>query len=402
MNKTIAILLDLDDTLLGNDMDQFLPGYLHSLAKFIPDIPEKLLIKELMIGTKKMITKTTAALTLAEVFNDYFYPAIGKEPRLLANQINKYYQDEFPKLTGLTTQKQEAITLVEEIHRIGHPMVVATNPLFPSAAQFHRLAWAGFPAPDGLFYDVTSFENYHFCKPNPEYYAEIIFKYNFMNMPVVMVGNSLMDDILPAEKLGLSTFWVNPDDNKHPSQGPLSTAGEICDVLPWIQSIIDKITPIQWNSTLEQSIITLNVTPAVFDSYRQNLPFDHLVKKPAPEEWSIHEVLQHLLDADNHLNLARIQKFYSEDKPFITSLDLDDLPNKQPNSAHTYQEVLTNFLSIRTDLLDLINTASAEIRDKNAVHAIFGPTTFREIIEFIAIHDRNHIQQCNHGLTISQ
>ena len=393
MKNKIAVLIDLDDTLLGNDMDHFLPGYLHALSKTIPDVPEKLMIKELMAGTKKMLMKTTAEYTLADVFNAHFYPGININKEELENKISRFYEEEFPKLKTLTTHKNEAVTIINTIHQTGHPIVVATNPLFPSAAQYHRLTWAGFPYPDGLFKDVTSFENYHFCKPNPEYYAEILFKHGFLNMPAVMIGNSLSDDILPAEKLGLSTYWITKDGKKHPDQGILSAAGDLSGVPAWLEAIQDEITAINWGQNLQQSIITLRVTPAVFDGFGMRYPSSILDDKPKPNEWCVKEILQHLLDADTHLNLARVRKFFNELKPFIASLDLDALTNNNSEPTKEYQLVLSQFFAIRAELINQITSATPEIISKQAVHTIFGPTTFGEIIEFIAIHDRNHIQQ---------
>jgi FMN phosphatase YigB (HAD superfamily) len=393
MKNKIAVLIDLDDTLLGNDMDHFLPGYLHALSKSIPDVPEKLMIKELMAGTKKMVGKTTSENTLAEVFNSHFYPGIGINKDELENQITQFYQQDFPKLQNLTTTNLESISVVDKIQEAGHPMVIATNPLFPSAAQFHRLAWAGFPTPDGLFKDVTSFENYHFCKPNPEYYAEILFKHGFINMPAVMIGNSFSDDILPAEKLGLSTYWITDQGNKHHSQGILSAAGPLSGVPAWLNDIEEKIAPIEWCRTLDQSITTLRVTPAIFDGFGIHYTPAILTHNPTADDWSINEILQHLLDADTHLNVARVRKFFNELKPFIASMDLDALTNNHSEPIKEYQLVLSQFFSIRTELINLITSATPEITSKQAVHTIFGPTTFGEIIEFIAIHDRNHIQQ---------
>ncbi len=398
MKNKIAILIDLDDTLLGNDMDHFLPGYLHALSQSIPVVPENILIKELMTGTKKMITKTTAEHTLAEVFNSHFYSGIGINKTELENQITCFCEHEFPKLQYLTTHNPEAALLIDQLHHAGLPIVVATNPLFPSAAQFHRLAWAGFPNPNGLFQDVTSFENYHFCKPNPEYYAEILFKHGYQNMPVVMIGNSFSDDILPAEKLGLSTYWITEKDNKHPEQGMLSAAGPLSGVLPWLMEIEDKITPIVWGATLDQAITTLKVTPAVFDSFGMQFSPSRLNQKQSTVEWNITEILQHLLDADTHLNVARVRKFYNDVKPFIASLDLDILTNNRSEPIKEYQFVLSQFFSIRAELIQMITSATPQITSKQAVHTIFGPTTFGEIIEFIAIHDRNHIQQSHNVL----
>jgi FMN phosphatase YigB (HAD superfamily) len=392
MTEKIAVLIDLDDTLLGNQMEIFLPGYLSALANSLPGIQTDLLVKELMAGTRKMLKKNSSEETLAEVFNDHFFSAINT-PRLdLQKSIDAFYQDSFPNLKHLTTTKPESVDIVNAIHQMDHEIIIATNPLFPRAAQIHRLDWAGFPNFAGLFKDITSFEYYHFCKPHPEYYAEIIFKNGLFDMPAVMIGNSLEDDILPAEKMGFSTYWVNDHGEKHPSQGTFSGAGRFTNAIYWLQSISDKIPPLLWNNNLEQTIVNLHVTPSIFDGFSRTNNSETLNRSHSGQ-WSVRDILQHLVDGDKRLNLPRIRQFYNETKPLITGMDLNDLNLPQQEMIEDYQQLLLQFLSTRTELLSQISSATIEITNKIGMHAIFGPTYFSEIIDFIAIHDREHIKQ---------
>ncbi|MBI9048449.1 MAG: HAD family hydrolase [Anaerolineaceae bacterium] len=314
MTKKIAVLFDLDDTLLGNNMDNFLPGYLNALSQAVPEVSSNKLITTLLAGTRKMLTKTMPENTLEEVFNDYFYPGIGVSKDKLENKIAAFYKYDFPSLKSLTQTKNESLNIVAQIKKRGHSITIATNPLFPSAAQYHRVEWAGFNNTNGIFDDVTSFENYHFCKPYPEYYSEIILKNGYSNMPVVMIGNSYSDDILPAEKLGISTYWITANEQKQHQQGEFSTAGNLSGVLDWLDSIENKISPIQWNNSLENSITMLKTTPAIFESFYAKYPQTQLMDKPNKSEWSVFDTLRHVLEGDKQLNIARIRQFFNETK----------------------------------------------------------------------------------------
>ncbi len=54
------------------------------------------------------------------------------------------------------------------------------------------------------------------------------------------------------------------------------------------------------------------------------------------------------------------------------------------------------FTQSRTNLLNLLDGLDEETLKKPARHAIFGPTNLKELLEFIATHDRTHIRQaCN-------
>jgi FMN phosphatase YigB (HAD superfamily) len=45
-------------------------------------------------------------------------------------------------------------------------------------------------------------------KPNPAYYREIAEKIGCAPEDCVMVGNEVQNDILPAKRVGMKTFWV--------------------------------------------------------------------------------------------------------------------------------------------------------------------------------------------------
>ena len=48
----------------------------------------------------------------------------------------------------------------------------------------------------------------HACKPHLAYYREILDKIGCRADECLMVGNSLEEDIAPAIKLGIKSFWV--------------------------------------------------------------------------------------------------------------------------------------------------------------------------------------------------
>lgn len=69
-----AVLFDLDDTLLSNDMDRFLPAYLQSLSRELADvIPPERLAPELMRGTQAMLANRDPEKTLQQAFAEAFY-----------------------------------------------------------------------------------------------------------------------------------------------------------------------------------------------------------------------------------------------------------------------------------------------------------------------------------------
>ncbi len=205
----LTLLLDLDNTLLGNEMDTFLPAYLQALSGHLSSYvdPDRM-IAALLDGTRRMAGNQDPGCLLEEVFDDVFYPAIGIEKATIRPVIDSFYEQVFPSLQSLTQFRPKAVRLVDAALSRGYQIAIATNPLFPRSASLQRLAWAGFDPAKYPFKLVSTYEDFHFAKPNSAYYAEVLAALNWPDGPVLMVGDDLDRDIIPAHQLGLSTFWI--------------------------------------------------------------------------------------------------------------------------------------------------------------------------------------------------
>ena len=79
---------------------------------------------------------------------------------------------------------------------------MATN---PALATHSRVRWAGLHTND--FEWITTFENSSFCKPNPDYYREILGKTELKPEECIMVGNDVGEDMIAGE-LGMQVFLL--------------------------------------------------------------------------------------------------------------------------------------------------------------------------------------------------
>ena len=152
-----TLLLDLDDTLLGNDIDDFLPHYLGAFSREVAAyVDPDHFVKTLMAGTNAMVTNRRPNCTLQEVFEASFFPTLGLDAGVFRPVAERFYEQVFPTLRELTHPRPEAVRLVEEAVERGYRVVIATNPLFPTTAIQQRLAWAGLPVERYPFELVTS------------------------------------------------------------------------------------------------------------------------------------------------------------------------------------------------------------------------------------------------------
>ena len=224
-----AVLFDLDDTLLGNDIDQFIPHYFGMLSAYASQYFEpQAFIQLLMAGTNATITNTDTAVTNRDVFWQFFTSQTGQDADEMEAFFNLFYSNQFDQLEAQTQRLPVARPLVKTCFAKELKVVIATNPLFPRSAIEARLRWAGVPK-DGYAYDlVTTYENMHAAKPNPDYYREILDRIGVAPQAALMVGDSWVNDIEPASDVGLFTYWISlgrdlPDADRINGSGSLDT-----------------------------------------------------------------------------------------------------------------------------------------------------------------------------------
>ncbi|NMB87673.1 MAG: HAD hydrolase-like protein, partial [Chloroflexi bacterium] len=313
----LTILFDLDDTLLKNDIDVFLRAYLHTLSEHVQGLPPGLLVSSLLAATQKMIEHRVPDCTLETVFDQHFYPAIGISKEDMAGEIASYYRDVFPSLRSLTQPRPAALRLLQYALDQGYQVAIATNPLFPREASLQRVAWAGIQLEQTPIRLVTTYEDFHFTKPHPSYYAEVLARCGWPDHPAVMIGNSLEDDIRPANRLGLPAYWVqNQEPGETASLPELSSAGPLENALDWLKGLEEKEFALQYDQP-DSLVAVLASTPAVLDSWASALSPEEWRHAPAPGEWSTTEVVWHLHDVECEVNLPRIHRLLHESRPFF-------------------------------------------------------------------------------------
>lgn len=206
-----AILFDLDDTLLGNDMDVFLPHYFALCGQFARrHLPEDEFLRALLLASRSMVENTDPAKTNNEVFWQNFGKFSGLDIDAIYADFDRFYRTDFAQLQDVTEYNPVAAQIMEFCVQRGLKIVIATNPMFPRLAIEERLAWAGVPVTDYAYDLVTTIENMHATKPHEAYYQEILEEIDCRPSEALMVGDDWVRDIEPAIKVGLFTYWIQP------------------------------------------------------------------------------------------------------------------------------------------------------------------------------------------------
>ncbi len=289
----LTILCDLDDTLLKNDFNAFLPAYLKAFSNTVTLLPEKVFVSKLLSGTNKMISNQCPTQTLQEVFDVAFFSAIELDKSTLEPVINHFYSEIFQTLQPLTASFAESKKIVEYALENHLHTVIATNPLFPFTATAQRLEWARISTTVYPFSLVTTYETFHFSKPSVSYYAEILGQLGWPDNLAVMIGNDLEEDIRPASILGLPTYWVTRNlETSGFDRHPLSGQGSLDGVIPWLDKIskeIDAPMPLALNSLPD----VLKSNPAVIDTLlNRNYTNGHAFRTHEVSQF-VNELIQH-------------------------------------------------------------------------------------------------------------
>ncbi|MBN1146924.1 MAG: HAD-IA family hydrolase [Anaerolineales bacterium] len=396
---SLILLLDLDDTLLQNDIDSFLPHYLSAFSKEVaPYIEPDRFVRALLAGTRKMVENRRPDCTLKEVFEASFFSALDLDVEGFKAIAERFYAQIFPTLRGLTQPRPEAVQLIEDAQARGYRLVVATNPLFPMTAILQRLDWANLPAEKYAFELITSYESFHFVKPEPGYFAEILAHLGWPSEPAVMVGDDLERDISASRRLGLPAFWLERDgvDSGAGRLAPTASGG-LADILAWLDSAPAKSLQPDYTSPSAMLAI-LRATPAALDSLCRDLQEPYWITRPQPNEWSLAEILCHLRDVDLEVNLPRVRKVLGTDNPFLTGEDTDRWAAERRYAHQDGAQALVQFIAVRLKLLESLETLEPQDWERTARHAIFGPTRLAELVNIIASHDKLHIQQVHQTL----
>ena len=220
-----AILFDLDGTLLPMDQDLFMKYYFGELArKMVPyGYNKDTLAGDVWAGTKAMVMND-GSKTNEEAFWDRFCELQRKDCRKDISVFDEFYRKEFCKAKDACQPTPSAKEIIDLIKASGKRLILATNPLFPFVATENRIGWAGLSNDD--FELVTTYENCHYCKPNPKYYVEILEKTGLSPEECLMVGNNAEEDMI-AETLGMKVFLLtdclinekSADITKYPQGG---------------------------------------------------------------------------------------------------------------------------------------------------------------------------------------
>jgi len=113
-------------------------------------------------------------------------------------------------------------------------------------------------------------------------------------------------------------------------------------------------------------------------------------QRPAPGKWSVREIVAHLADCELVFSF-RLRQALAEDHPTIQPFDQDRWAARYANLDMA--SALRLFFAARAWNLLLLDGVTAAERERQTTHPERGTMTLWTIVETMAGHDINHLQQ---------
>lgn len=201
-----VILFDLDGTLLPMDQEEFVKCYMGQLAEKMAmhGYEPKRLVKTVWAGTEAMV-RNSGLNSNEEVFWRVYRQIYGQDAMQDLPLFEDFYAADFSKVRVSCGFNPLAAELIRVLKQKGYRLALATNPLFPATATRQRIRWAGLRPED--FELVTTYENSRHCKPNPDYYRDVMGALKVKPEECMMIGNDVGEDMV-AGRLGARVYLL--------------------------------------------------------------------------------------------------------------------------------------------------------------------------------------------------
>jgi uncharacterized damage-inducible protein DinB len=137
-------------------------------------------------------------------------------------------------------------------------------------------------------------------------------------------------------------------------------------------------------------LAVISETPGRLAQLLETIGQERSETPPAPGKWSARDIVSHLADAEIVFSF-RLKQTLAEDHHVIQPFDQDLWAKSYPDCDA--QLALAALSAVRAWNVVLIKSVKPADLQKPVTHPERGTMTFQTIVETMAGHDRNHIQQ---------
>ncbi|CAG0986880.1 hypothetical protein ANRL3_02502 [Anaerolineae bacterium] len=120
--------------------------------------------------------------------------------------------------------------------------------------------------------------------------------------------------------------------------------------------------------------------------YLAQLDTNEIHGAPAPNEWTIHQVVSHMRDTEQHVFLARTQLIQKETHPAVQSFNQEEWMRERYSPDESFKKIVAEFRAARRKMIALVRKASDQDWANWATH----PEYVRISLDWLVMHDYHH------------
>jgi hypothetical protein len=117
-----------------------------------------------------------------------------------------------------------------------------------------------------------------------------------------------------------------------------------------------------------------------------------LTQRPAPDKWSVAEIVAHLADAELAISW-RLRQVLTTNAIPIQPYDQDLWARTFNYARRDPRQSLANFRALREANVALLKSVPRKLWENYGVHAERGNESVNHVVKMVAGHDLNHLQQ---------
>ena len=135
----------------------------------------------------------------------------------------------------------------------------------------------------------------------------------------------------------------------------------------------------------------LEATPAILRGLMAELTPEDTRWKPAPDRFSVGEVLAHLSHSEGHCYRARLDRFMAEARPEFDPDDAQFHLERYRNADA--EDEFDHFEEQREINVEFLRGLPPGAGGRVAIHKTVGPITMTQMLHEWALHDLGHVRQ---------
>jgi uncharacterized damage-inducible protein DinB len=142
----------------------------------------------------------------------------------------------------------------------------------------------------------------------------------------------------------------------------------------------------------KQPLAVQATTATKLEKLIAGVPAAKLRKRPAPDRWSVNEILAHMADAEI-AGSFRMRMVLSEPGTPIQAFDQDKWVMVCHYETRNSRNSIEQFRTLRQANLALLKSLTPDQWQHYGIHSERGKETIEQIVRMFAGHDVNHMQQ---------